>query len=72
MGIFHISSQPASVIISQVSVRNARKVGMEEAHQLGAEDERKRAEKEVQKLTDKFVVEVDKIKQAKEKEIMQG
>lgn len=58
--------------ITQVSIRNARKAGMEEAHELGAEDERKRAEKEVQKLTDKFVAEVDKVKQAKEKEIMQG
>ena len=34
------------------------------------EDEQKKAEAEVQKLTDKFVADADKRSQAKEKEIM--
>ncbi|GMH43389.1 hypothetical protein BSKO_11311 [Bryopsis sp. KO-2023] len=54
----------------KVSVRNGRKVGLEQAKQLVSEDDKKRAEKDVQKLTDKFVGEVDRIKQVKEKELL--
>ena len=35
-----------------------------------SEDENKRRQEEVQKLTDKFVGEIDNVAQAKEKEIM--
>jgi ribosome recycling factor len=60
---------------AKIAIRNVRRDGMEalkedEKKKEISEDERKRAEDEVQKLTDKFVAETDAAAAAKEKEIM--
>jgi ribosome recycling factor len=60
---------------ARVAVRNVRRDGMdhlkqdEKKHDIG-EDERKRLEQEVQKLTDDTIKEIDDLAQAKEKEIL--
>lgn len=60
---------------AKVAVRNVRRDGMdhlkasEKKHEIG-EDERKRLEHEVQKLTDDTINEVDELAAAKEKEIL--
>ena len=60
---------------ARVAVRNVRRDGMdalkvdEEKGEI-SEDERKRREAEVQKLTDATIVDVDKAASAKEKEIL--
>ncbi len=60
---------------AKIAIRNVRRDGMEalkedEKRKDISEDERKRHEDEVQKLTDKHVAEVDSVAAAKEKEIM--
>ena len=60
---------------AKVAIRNVRRDGMEalkddEKKKDISEDERKRSEDEVQKLTDKYVGETDTLAAAKEKEIM--
>jgi len=60
---------------AKVAVRNVRRDGMEalkedERKKDISEDERKRMEDEVQKLTDKYVAEVDAAAAQKEKEIL--
>ena len=60
---------------SKIAIRNVRRDGMEalkedERKKEISEDERKRSEDEVQKLTDKYVAEADTAASAKEKEIM--
>ena len=60
---------------AKVAVRNVRREGIDKAkadQKAGdiTEDELKGAENEIQKLTDKYVEEVDKIAEAKEKEEM--
>ena len=60
---------------ARIAVRNVRRDGMdalktdEKKHEI-SEDERKRLEHEVQKLTDDTIKEVDEAAQAKEKEIL--
>jgi ribosome recycling factor len=60
----------------RIAVRNVRRDGMdalkmdEKKHEI-SEDERKRLETEVQKLTDETVKEIDAAMAAKEKEILQ-
>ena len=60
---------------SKVAVRNVRRDGMDKikakkkANEI-TEDDVKEAEKNIQKLTDKFIEEIDKIGGAKDKEIM--
>jgi ribosome recycling factor len=60
---------------AKIAVRNVRRDGMdqlkqdEKKHQI-SEDEHKRLEQEVQKLTDDTIKEVDELSQAKEKEIL--
>lgn len=58
----------------RVSVRNIRKDANESIKKLkndgASEDEIKAGEGEVQKLTDRFIAEVDKLAEAKEKDIM--
>ncbi len=60
---------------ARIAVRNVRRDGMEhlkqdeKKHQI-SEDERKRLETEVQKLTDETIKEVDAAAEAKEKEIL--
>src|SRR5690606_27309294 len=60
---------------AKVAVRNVRRDGMEalkedEKKKAISEDERKRMEDEVQKLTDKYVADVDAAAAQKEKEIL--
>ena len=60
---------------AKVGVRAARRDGMEEAKAEQKEGniteaERKQAEIEIQKITDKNIEEIDKILEAKEKEVM--
>jgi ribosome recycling factor len=60
---------------ARVSVRNLRREANEQLKKLLkdkaiSEDEERRAQDDVQKLTDRFVVEVDKLVAAKEQEIM--
>ena len=60
---------------AKIAIRNVRRDGMEalkedEKKKEISEDERKRHEDEVQKVTDKFVAEADAAAVAKEKEIM--
>ena len=60
---------------ARIAVRNVRRDGMdalkqdEKKHEI-SEDERKRLEAEVQKLTDETITEIDVAAQAKEKEIL--
>ncbi|MGN6155347.1 MAG: ribosome recycling factor [Sphingomicrobium sp.] len=60
---------------AKIAVRNVRRDGMdqlkqdEKKHQI-SEDEHKRLEQEVQKLTDDTIKEIDELAQAKEKEIL--
>ena len=60
---------------AKVAVRNVRRDGMdhlkqdEKKHEI-SEDERKRLEHEVQKLTDDTIKEIEELAQAKEKEIL--
>lgn len=60
---------------AKIAIRNVRRDGMEalkedEKKKEIGEDDRKRSEDEVQKITDKFVAECDTAAEAKEKEIM--
>jgi ribosome recycling factor len=60
---------------ARIAVRNVRRDGMdqlktdEKKHEIG-EDDRKRLEHEVQKLTDDTIKEIDETAAAKEKEIL--
>lgn len=61
---------------SKVGVRNARRDANEEIKQLEkegdiSEDERRRAQDEIQELTDDKIKEIDGVLQVKEKEIME-
>ena len=61
---------------AKIAVRNVRRDGMdhlkqdEKKHEI-SEDERKRRETEVQKLTDEAIAEIDQVVTAKDKEILQ-
>ncbi len=60
---------------AKIAIRNVRRDGMEalkddEKKKDISEDDRKRGEDEVQKLTDKFVALADEVAAAKEKEIL--
>lgn len=60
---------------AKIAIRNVRRDGMEalkedEKKKEISEDDRKRMEEEVQKLTDRFVKETDEAAAAKEKEIL--
>jgi ribosome recycling factor len=60
---------------AKVTVRNVRRDANEEIKKMEktgiSEDESRRHQEDIQKLTDKFIAEVDKILAAKEKEIME-
>lgn len=61
---------------ARVALRNIRRDAMKdikdfEAEKLISEDDRIRGEEEMQKLTDRFMTEIDKVGHAKEKEIME-
>lgn len=60
---------------AKVSIRAIRRDGMDEARELEkesiiTEDDLKRAEEQIQKMTDKKVAEIDALLEKKEKEIM--
>jgi ribosome recycling factor len=60
----------------RVAVRNVRRHHKDEVEKLEkqheiSEDDLKRAEKELQKLTDQFVAEIDEIQRHKEQELME-
>ena len=55
---------------SRVAVRSIRRDGMEAAKSIASEDEKKVFEDKIQKLTDKYVEEIDEILENKEKDIM--
>ncbi len=60
---------------AKVSVRNLRRDANNQFKELlkaktVSEDDERRAQDDIQKLTDRFVVEIDKLLQAKEQEIM--
>lgn len=60
----------------KIAIRNIRRDDMEhlkksEKAEHFSEDERKRGEQELQKLTDKYIVDIDKLFALKEKEIME-
>lgn len=54
---------------AKVAVRHVRKGAMEAAKGLASEDERRRLEREAQTLTDKYVAEVERLVEAKQKDI---
>lgn len=61
--------------VAKVAIRNVRRDAMQHVKDLlkerkVTEDEERRAEEDIQKLTDKFVKDVDGVVQAKEKELM--
>ncbi|HUJ60880.1 MAG TPA: ribosome recycling factor [Kofleriaceae bacterium] len=61
---------------ARVAVRSARREAMEmikdaEKEKQVSEDERKKGEKSIQDLTDKYIAQVEDIAKAKEKEIME-
>jgi ribosome recycling factor len=61
---------------ARVSVRNVRRDVMSDIKEmlkekLVSQDDERRAETEVQKLTDKHIADIDQLLAAKEKEIMQ-
>lgn len=59
---------------TKVSIRNFRRIANEEAKKLKdggvEEDSVKKLENDIQKITDEFIAKIDKIMDAKEKEIM--
>lgn len=60
---------------SKVAIRNARRDGIDEYKALQkdnaiSEDELRGAEDDIQKLTDKYVAEIEKVAETKEKEVM--
>ena len=60
---------------AKIAILNVRRDGMEalkedEKKKDISEDDRKRSEDEVQKLTDKFIAEIDKALEVKEKDLM--
>lgn len=59
---------------AKVNIRNVRRNANEQAKKLEkeglSEDEVKRLEAEIQKITDEFIAKIDKIFEAKEKDIM--
>ena len=60
---------------AKVAIRNLRRDANEHVKKLEkakevSEDEQSRSEKEIQKMTDKYIAEVDQVVSAKEKEVM--
>ncbi len=60
---------------TKVAIRNARREGIDKAKAMQkggemTEDELKQAENDIQKMTDKYIEEIDKVLEKKEKEVM--
>jgi len=61
---------------ARVAIRNIRRDANQDLKELLkekeiSEDEERRAQEGIQKLTDRFIAEVDKLLEAKEKELME-
>jgi ribosome recycling factor len=61
---------------ARVAIRNIRRDSIKDLHEFEkekmiSEDERKKGEEELQKMTDRFIEEVNRISQHKEKEILE-
>jgi ribosome recycling factor len=61
---------------SKVAIRSIRRDGLEKMKSMKkngeiTEDDLKNAEKEIQNLTDKYIAEIDKVVESKEKEILE-
>jgi ribosome recycling factor len=54
---------------AKVTVRHARKLALDALKSISSDDKKRRAEKEVQTLTDKFIAEIDGIVASKQKDI---
>lgn len=69
--LVHKKAEEARIAVRQIR-RDANDLvkKMEKNGEI-SEDERKRREEEIQKLTDKYIKEIDKMVEAKEKEIME-
>ncbi|MGB9779328.1 ribosome recycling factor [Caldanaerobacter sp.] len=69
--LVHKKAEEAKIAVRQIR-RDANDLvkKMEKDGEI-SEDERKRREEEIQKLTDKYIKEIDKVVEAKEKEIME-
>jgi len=63
--------EEARVIIRNIRRDALEKIKAEEKAKTCSEDEAKKAGDELQKLTDKYIKEIDKLLEAKEKEIME-
>jgi len=62
---------------TRIHVRNARRDAIERVRQMEkdkeiSEDDRYRAEKEIQKITDRYIEQINEILRKKEKEILEG
>ena len=60
----------------QIAIRNARRDANEELKKLRkagdiSEDDEKRSEERVQKLTDKYIAEIDRVQEHKEQEVLE-
>ena len=60
---------------AKVSIRNTRREGIDKAKSMQknseiTEDELKQSENEIQKMTDKYIEEIDEVLEKKEKEVM--
>ncbi|HPB66363.1 MAG TPA: ribosome recycling factor, partial [Spirochaetales bacterium] len=67
-----VKSAKSSAETSRVGIRNIRRDGLEDIKKAGApEDEVKKAEDELQKLTDSFIAQINKVLEDKEKEILE-
>lgn len=67
-----VKGAKASAETSRVGVRNIRRDGLEDIKKAGSpEDEVKKAEDELQKLTDSYIAQINRVLEEKEKEILE-
>jgi len=68
-----VKGAKATTESSRVAVRNIRRDGLEEMKKMNdvPEDAAKKAEEELQKLTDSYIAQINKILEEKEKEILE-
>jgi ribosome recycling factor len=68
-----VKSAKATTETSRVAIRNIRRDGLEEMKKMNdvPEDTAKKAEEELQKLTDSYIAQINKILEEKEKEILE-
>ncbi|OHD28136.1 MAG: ribosome recycling factor [Spirochaetes bacterium GWB1_59_5] len=68
-----VKGAKATTESSRVAIRNIRRDGLEEMKKMNdvPEDAAKKAEEELQKLTDSYIAQINKILEEKEKEILE-